>query len=77
MLLNLVVLNARIAGWVVEGFSRAAVVGDVVIADAAVGRGGPGRWGGLLAFVLAAFHEGFVGLALTTAEVGFVASEAL
>jgi len=42
LLLNLVVLNAGIAGGVVEGFSRAAVVGDVVIAD---GAGRPGWLG--------------------------------
>jgi hypothetical protein len=61
-----------ISSGVVEGFSWTAMV-----RDAAVGRGLRGCWGGLLVFLLAAFREGFVGLALTPAEVRFVAAEAL
>ena len=72
MLLNLVMLNAGIAGGVVEGFAWAAVIGD-----AAVGCSGQGWWGVPLGFLPAAFHQRFVRLALTAAEVGFVAAEAL
>ena len=64
--LNLVVLHGWITGGVIEGFSRASVVGD-----AAVNRGV------LWALLLAAIHQSFVSLTLTPAEVGFVASEAL